>query len=123
MPPGMTRSPLASMTSGASAGSASGEVSETMVPSRTPTSQVPVASGPTTSPPRTSRSSMPEVDFTRGRWPVEGRCGAPDLYLGGLRPSLFYEGGATNLWGGLGGMKTMVWKEQPPLIGRDRELS
>src|SRR5258708_4749442 len=64
MPPGTTRRPVASMTSCASGGGALVCVSATILPSCTPTSQVSVASGPTTSPPRTSRSSMSGGDFT-----------------------------------------------------------
>src|SRR6266851_2211840 len=65
MPPGRTRRPLASMTSCASVGCAAVCVSETILPALTPTSQVPLASGPTTSPPRTKRSSMSGGDSTR----------------------------------------------------------
>src|SRR5919202_6196531 len=45
------------MVCAASAAGASEVVSETIFPSRTPTSQLPTASGPTTRPPRTNRSS------------------------------------------------------------------
>ena len=44
-------------------------------------------------------------------------------YTGRPTAGLFYEGGVANLWGGLGGLKTMVWKEQTPFVGRDREVS